>query len=78
MPPPSLIKRLGLNGKLAAAEGDAVSVDKGKGKGKESQVQKEGWASSREEREERLRKRKENLVLEARRYDVLRLVPSRR
>ncbi|GAA5851348.1 hypothetical protein JCM3766R1_007009 [Sporobolomyces carnicolor] len=65
VPPPSLIKRLGLNGKLAAAEGDAVSVDKGKGK--ESQVQKEGWASSREEREERLRKRKENLVLEARR-----------
>ncbi|GAA6009019.1 hypothetical protein JCM11491_005713 [Sporobolomyces phaffii] len=60
VPPPSLIKRLGLNNKL----GDAVTDDKGKGK----EVQGgEGWANSREEREERLRKRKENLVLAARR-----------
>ncbi|GAA5983596.1 hypothetical protein JCM5350_004879 [Sporobolomyces pararoseus] len=60
LPPPSLIKRLGLNNKLG---GETVDV---KGKGKEIQGS-EGWANSREEREERLRKRKENLVLEARR-----------
>ncbi|GAA5887052.1 hypothetical protein JCM16303_007117 [Sporobolomyces ruberrimus] len=59
LPPPSLIKRMGLNNKLATG-GDE------KGKGKEVEGG-EGWATSREEREDRLRKRKENLVLEARR-----------
>lgn len=51
---------MGLNNKLATG-GDE------KGKGKEVEGG-EGWATSREEREDRLRKRKENLVLEARRY----------
>lgn len=60
LPPPSLIKRLGLNNKLGE---EAVDV---KGKGKQVEAN-EGWANSREEREARLRKRKENLVLEARR-----------
>ncbi|GAA5952478.1 hypothetical protein JCM3765_001982 [Sporobolomyces pararoseus] len=60
LPPPSLIKRLGLNNKLG---GETVDI---KGKGKEVPGS-EGWANSREEREDRLRKRKENLVLEARR-----------
>jgi len=51
---------MGLNGKLNGNES---------GKGKEAEVGgKEGWAGSREEREERLRRRKEKLVLEARRY----------
>ncbi|GAA5858049.1 hypothetical protein JCM1840_001017 [Sporobolomyces johnsonii] len=57
VPPPSLIKRMGLQAKLGEGEG--------KGKGKEEA--EEGWASSKEEREERLRRRKEKLVLDARR-----------
>ncbi|GAA5901146.1 CUE domain-containing protein [Sporobolomyces salmoneus] len=64
LPPPSLIKRLGLNNKL----GNDTNADvKGKGKEVERGGSGEGWANSREEREERLRRRKENLVLEARR-----------
>jgi hypothetical protein len=51
-----------LNNKLGGEE----TIRDVKGKGKEIE-RGEGWASSREEREERLRKRKENLVLEARR-----------
>ncbi|GAA6064039.1 hypothetical protein JCM10212_001465 [Sporobolomyces blumeae] len=79
VPPPSLIKRLGLQSQLAQDD-EAGSLTpsaadvKGKGKAVEGESaerggtgQAGGWAASREEREERLRKRKEKLVLEARR-----------
>ncbi|GAA5820335.1 hypothetical protein JCM11251_005580 [Rhodosporidiobolus azoricus] len=58
-PPPSLIKRMGLQSRTAADE---------KGKGKESEGQlKAGWSPSAAEREKNLRARKERLVLDARR-----------
>ncbi|BGP40245.1 hypothetical protein JCM10450v2_004224 [Rhodotorula kratochvilovae] len=58
-PPPSLIKRMGLQAKVAAE-------DKGKGKETEA-VTSAGWSPDASQREQNLRARKEKLVLEARR-----------
>ncbi|GAA5909729.1 hypothetical protein JCM6882_008475 [Rhodosporidiobolus microsporus] len=68
-PPPSLIKRMGLQGRAAVED-----HGKGKGKGKGKEVEEDegagtrvGWSPSAAERERNLRARKERLVLEARR-----------
>ncbi|GAA5910397.1 hypothetical protein JCM8208_004465 [Rhodotorula glutinis] len=62
-PPPSLIKRMGLQAKVAA---DAH--DKGKGREGEGETAKAGgWSPDASQREQNLRARKEKLVLEARR-----------
>lgn len=62
-PPPSLIKRMGLQAKVAAE-------DKGKGKAGEGSAgagAAGGWSPDASQREQNLRARKEKLVLEARR-----------
>ncbi|GAA5821621.1 hypothetical protein JCM3770_005702 [Rhodotorula araucariae] len=58
-PPPSLIKRMGLQAKVAAE-------DKGKSKEAETTTSA-GWSPDASQREQNLRARKEKLVLEARR-----------
>ncbi|KPV74751.1 uncharacterized protein RHOBADRAFT_65076, partial [Rhodotorula graminis WP1] len=66
-PPPSLIKRMGLQAKVAADDHDQ---GKGKGKGKEvdgEPLKAGGWSPDASQREQNLRARKEKLVLEARR-----------
>ena len=61
--PASLITRLGLQSRAAAASPDAPVVDNTEGKGKG----KVGWETNPEARERNLKERKERMVLEARR-----------
>ncbi|GAA5840134.1 hypothetical protein JCM9279_002287 [Rhodotorula babjevae] len=68
-PPPSLIKRMGLQAKVAADDHEQ-GQGKGKGKGREgegSPGKGAGWSPDASQREQNLRARKEKLVLEARR-----------
>jgi len=70
-PPPSLIKRMGLQAKVAA---DDHEQGTGAGKGKEadgSPLKGAGWSPDASQREQNLRARKEKLVLEARRCVLL-------